>query len=306
MIGRMVNMLISKIIPQMELKFEYYLVNELDFTYLGLAGFDIPKCCVFIELAKYIDTIDINTSMVITNEETMPLLEGKGFGLCVVSQPRIFFFQLHNFLTEMQGYKRDCFATEIGQGCKISTLSVIAPNNVQIGNHVIIEEFVVIRENTVIGDNTVIRTGTKIGGIGYEFKQFNNAVFGVKHCGGVKIGKNVELQQNTCVDRAIYPWDNTEIDDFTTADNLVHIGHAAKLGKRVMLPAGVVISGRTIIGDDAWIGVGSTLSNGIEIGAHARVSLGSVVTKSVPANTTVTGNFAIAHEKFIENLKKQR
>ena len=38
--------------------------------------------------------------------------------------------------------------------------------------------------------------------------------------------------------------------------------------------------------------------------SFARVSLGSVVTKNVEENETVTGNFAIEHGKFIEKLKE--
>ena len=46
---------------------------------------------------------------------------------------------------------------------------------------------------------------------------------GVKHLGGVKIGKNVEIQHNTCVDKAVYPWDDTIIGNNSKIDNLVHI-----------------------------------------------------------------------------------
>ena len=58
-----------------------------------------------------------------------------------------------------------------------------------------------------------------------------------------------------------------------------------------------------MVGDDVWIGVNATVSNRIKIGKGARVSLGSVVTKDVPAGQTVTGNFAIDHARFMKNLK---
>lgn len=57
------------------------------------------------------------------------------------------------------------------------------------------------------------------------------------------------------------------------------------------------------MGSDVWIGVNATISNRIRIGDGARVSLGSVVTKDVPAGATVTGNFAIDHRQFLKNLK---
>ena len=84
---------------------------------------------------------------------------------------------------------------------------------------------------------------------------------------------------------------------------LVHIAHGVKIGKNVMVVANSGIGGRTVIGDDCWIGFASTLRNGITIGDRARVNMGSVVTKSVASGGSVTGNFAINHEDFIENLK---
>ena len=45
----------------------------------------------------------------------------------------------------------------------------------------------------------------------------------------------MEVQNNTYIDRAIYPWDNTVIGECTKIDNLVHIGHAVKLGHGCMV-----------------------------------------------------------------------
>ncbi len=73
-----------------------------------------------------------------------------------------------------------------------------------------------------------------------------------------------------------------------------------------MIVAGSAIGGRTIVGDDVWIGINSTISNGLTIGDNCRISLGSVVTQSVAAGKTVTGNFAIDHKKFIEFIKSIR
>lgn len=283
-------------------------INSREFSYLALASTNVEfPFCTFLDTERYVDTLAKSAVMILTTEALAAVLVERGYGVCIIDNPREAFFELHNYLSEKPPYKREEFKTIIGNNCQISPLSSIASNNVKIGNGVIIEEFVVIRENTTIGDNTIIRTGCKIGGIGYEFKRLHDGtVMGVSHIGGTKIGNHVELQQNCCVDRAIYPWDNTVIGDYTTTDNMVHIGHAAKIGSRVMMPASVTISGRTVIGDDTWVGVGATVSNGLTISNKARVSIGSVVTKNVSEGQTVTGNFAIPHEKFIDNLKKCR
>ena len=59
-----------------------------------------------------------------------------------------------------------------------------------------------------------------------------------------------------------------------------------------------------MLGDNVWIGVGAIVSNRVSVGSGARVSIGAVATKNVPDGVTVSGNFAIEHHRFLENLKK--
>ena len=70
-----------------------------------------------------------------------------------------------------------------------------------------------------------------------------------------------------------------------------------------MIVAQVGIGGRTVVGNHVWLGFGATVRNGLVIEDMARVNMGSVVTKNVLAGESVTGNFAIPHERFMENLK---
>lgn len=71
-----------------------------------------------------------------------------------------------------------------------------------------------------------------------------------------------------------------------------------------MIVANSGIRGRTEIGADTWIGFGATIRNGIAIGNNARVNMGAVVTKPVEDASAVSGNFAIEHHMFIEQMKR--
>jgi UDP-3-O-[3-hydroxymyristoyl] glucosamine N-acyltransferase len=287
----------------MDFSGDYQCIDEKPFDYLALtaSGLSQPSC-VFLDSADYIGSITGNVTMVLTTAEVSPLLD-RAYGKCIVEKPRELFFVIHNYLSAKEGYARDRFPLTIGSGCKISPLASIAESNIIMGKNVTIEEFVVIRENTVIDDDTIIRAGCIIGGQGFEFKRTDSGLLSVVHAGGVKIGKNVEIQYNTCVDRGIYPWDDTAIGDYSKIDNLVHIAHGVKIGKNVMVVANVGLGGRTIVKDGAWLGFGATITNGITVGEDARANMGAVVTRSVPDNGSVTGNFAIEHRKFLRNLK---
>ncbi|MEY2531577.1 MAG: hypothetical protein QOI96_1662, partial [Verrucomicrobiota bacterium] len=53
-----------------------------------------------------------------------------------------------------------------------------------------------------------------------------------------------------------------------------------------------------IIQDNVWIGMNATILKGVTIGENSVVAAGAVVTKSVPPNTVVAGNPAIAVKQF--------
>lgn len=282
------------------------ILKDEEFDTLGLAGSDIDlRFCTFIENEKYFNNISKNAVMIITNERLHDSALDKG--VCISENPRISYFKIHNFLSKTEEYRiKNSFSTEVGEECKISGLAYISPQNVKIGNNVIIEEFVSIKENVIIGDYSVIRSGTVIGSEGYEFKRINDEVLSVNHIGWVEIGKNVEIQHNTCVDKAIYPWDRTIISDYCKVDNLVHIAHGVKLDKGVFVVAGTLLGGRTQIGKNTWVGVGTTVSNGLSIGKQASINIGAVVTKNVADEASVSGNFAIDHNRFIQFIKSIR
>ncbi len=297
-------MKLNRILSELKIK-NVDLINEQEFETLGLAVSQINNTmCTFVDNEKFVNSLGSNVSMVITTKEIANKI--KNCGICVVENPRILFFKIHNFLKNNLEYVRKEFKTIIGENCNISDKSYIAKNNVVIGNNVTIEEFVSIKENTSIGDNSIIRAGSVIGGLGFEFKRNGSEVISVEHLGGVVIKNNVEIQQNNCIDRAIYPWDDTVIGENCKTDNFVHIAHACKLGNAILIAACTCVAGRVVIGDNVWVGPGVTIINGIEIGNEASISFGSVVTKSVDAGNTVTGNFAIEHSKFIEHMKTIR
>ncbi len=171
---------------------------------------------------------------------------------------------------------------EIGPHCVIGADSVIGPN-------VMLHPHVVIGWDVHIGAGTTVFAGTVIGadGFGYE-RDDDGSVLKFPHLGGVRIGRGVEIGANTCVDRGTLG--HTVIDDEARVDNLVHVAHNVRVGKRAFVIALTMIGGSTVVDDDAWVAPGTALMNGITIGQRATVGLGAVVVRSVEPDAVVMGN----------------
>lgn len=167
-----------------------------------------------------------------------------------------------------------------------------------------IEPFAVIKGRVCIGDNVVIRSHVTIGCKGFSFsKNACGENVSVIDTAQIIIENDVELFEHVTISTGIFPWEKTVIGQNTKIDTQSFVAHGCKIGKNCLLVAGSICCGNCMIGDRVWIGAGAIISNRITIGDDGRISLGAVVTRNVAAGTTVSGNFAIEHQKFLRNLK---
>jgi UDP-3-O-[3-hydroxymyristoyl] glucosamine N-acyltransferase len=139
-----------------------------------------------------------------------------------------------------------------------------------------------------IGNNVYRDRGVVIGseGFGYERNE-KGEIEKFPHIGGVIIGNDVDIGANTCIDRGSL--EDTVIGDGTKIDNLVHVGHNAKIGKHVLITALSLIGGSAEIGDYATIWSAAVIKDHVRIGHHAIIGAGAVVIKDVKPYETVVG-----------------
>lgn len=289
------------------------IINGIDGELIQDGEFDTLEYCTgeleapfltFMENPKYISKISEHAVCVLCRSELQAQLPSNIQGIFVTDHPKEAFHQIHNLLSERKDYRLPEHPNWIDEDCQISETARIASKNVRIGKRVIIEDYVVIGENVVIGDDCIIHSGAVIGGKAFTFARgTNRAILGLADLGQVIIGDRVEIFSLTHIAKGILPTDKTVLGADCKLDALVYIGHGAKIGERTLVAGSALVAGNCKVGKDAWIGVNATVSNRIVVGNSARVSLGAVVTKNVRDGETVTGNFAIEHEKFIQRLK---
>jgi sugar O-acyltransferase (sialic acid O-acetyltransferase NeuD family) len=88
---------------------------------------------------------------------------------------------------------------------------------------------------------------------------------------------------------------NTQIGRFFHANIYARVAHDCRVGDYVTFAPNVQCNGHVHIEDDVYIGTSAIIKNGtyaspIHIGKGAVIGMGAVVTKNVPAFTTVVGN----------------
>ncbi len=274
------------------------------FSNLGKLDSDLPDLLSFVEDEVYLQTAGENKNILALVTKKQFAKVNPNITLLFSNQPRHTFYLIHEFLSKNTDFYCKKTKNIIHPSARIHFSSFIAGSNIEIGKNVVIGPNVCIYEGTKIAENVEIKPGAIIGSCGFEYYKIKGEMFPVTHAGGVEIKEGVSIGANTCIDRAIFK-ENTYIGEYSKIDNLVHIGHGVKIGKRVMIPAGVVIAGFVKIGNDSWIGVGSVILQRLKIGSNVLISIGSVVTKDVSDNAHVTGNFAIDHNKFIKSLKQK-
>lgn len=174
---------------------------------------------------------------------------------------------------------------EIGHDCVIGPGAVIGRgvqvgHNAQIGPHVSIS-------HALLGDRCIIHAGTRIGQDGFSYVSGAAGHFKMPQLGRVIIQDDVEIGANATIDRGALA--DTVIGEGTKFDNMVHIAHNNRVGRRCIIVAQVGIAGSSEIGDYVVLGGQVGVGSHLKIGAGAFVAGKSGVTRSLEAGKVYAG-----------------
>ena len=230
-----------------------------------------------------------NFSCILTTEKIAHQVDSM-HGIMIVKNPIEYMFRLHLFLIE-EGWYEYNIKNLISNSSEISPYCFISDYGVIIEDNVVVEPNVTIHKNVFIGAGSIIRSGSVIGGEGFEFRQLNGKHRRVPHMGGVWIGRDVEIQSNSAISRAIYGG-CTFLGNGVKLDNLVHIAHGARVGSGTLIAACAEVSGSTVIGENCWVGPNATISNALRIGDMAKILIGAVCIRDVPASARLGGPYS--------------
>ncbi len=142
-----------------------------------------------------------------------------------------------------------------------------------------------------IGARGIVHSGAVIGADGFGFAPTEGRWEKIEQLGAVRIGDDVEIGANTCIDRGAL--DDTVIEDGVKLDNQIQIGHNVRIGAHSALAGCVGVAGSAVIGKHCTIGGAGMVIGHLELADHVHISAGSMVMRSIHKPGVYTGVFPI-------------
>jgi UDP-3-O-[3-hydroxymyristoyl] glucosamine N-acyltransferase len=189
----------------------------------------------------------------------------------------------------------------VGAGVRLGDSAVLLPHvvlypGVKAGQGLLAHAHAVVRENCTLGDRVILGNGVVIGGDGFGFaKREDGGWHKIPQAGPVRIGNDVEIQANACIDRASVG--ETMVADGVKIDNLVQVGHGSRVGANTLLCAQVGLAGSTDVGRNV------VLAGQVGVAGHCRIGDGAIATAQSGIPNDVAPGMVVSGYPAFENRR---
>jgi UDP-3-O-[3-hydroxymyristoyl] glucosamine N-acyltransferase len=200
---------------------------------------------------------------------------------------------------------------QVHDSAVIGALCVIE-RGAEVGAGSVLKARVTLGEGCSIGQRCIIHSGVVIGADGFGFapRPASDAAGPgwekIEQLGTVRIGNDVEIGANTCIDLGAL--DDTVIEDGVKLDNLVQIGHNVRVGAHTAMAGCAGVAGSATIGAHCTVGGGAVVLGHLTLVDGVHISAASVVTRSIFKPGHYSGLFPIddnaSWEKNAATLKQ--
>lgn len=187
--------------------------------------------------------------------------------------------------------------TRIGEGCVLHPGVHIGADCV-LGTGCELFSGVVLYRHTKLGRNVRIHANSVLGSDGYGYVLVDGRHEKIPQVGWVEVGDEVEIGACVTVDRGVLG--PTRIGAGTKVDNQCQVAHNVQIGEHCLIVSMTGISGSSKIGDYVTLAGKVGVVGHVEIGARSIVGGNSVVAKSLPEGSFVTGYPARPHREWME------
>ncbi len=194
---------------------------------------------------------------------------------------------------------------QVHPSARIGALCVIE-RGARIGAETVLKSRVTVSEGCSVGERCLLHPGVVIGADGFGFAPHEGTWEKIEQLGAVRIGNDVEIGANTCIDRGALQ--DTVIEDGVKLDNLIQIGHNVRVGEHTAMAGCAGVAGSATIGAHCTVGGGAVVLGHLTLADGVHISAATVVTRSIRKPGHYTGVFPIdenvAWEKNAASLKQ--
>jgi UDP-3-O-[3-hydroxymyristoyl] glucosamine N-acyltransferase len=177
----------------------------------------------------------------------------------------------------------------LGEGVRIGPLCVVE-RGARIGAGTELKARVHVGEGCVLGARCIVHPGVVIGADGFGFAPVKGGGYEkIEQLGAVRIGDDVEIGANTCIDRGALG--DTVLEDGVKLDNLIQVAHNVRIGRNTAVAACTGIAGSAVIGANCMIGGAARIQGHITIADGTFVSTGTFISRSIAKAGMYTGVF---------------
>ena len=327
-------LLLGQIVQALEVDFPARLIGPADLPIEGLASLEAagPSELSFLSHPKYQSQLPQSKAGCVIVSPAMAELATRRGPAIVVDDPYLYFARLTQLWKQRHGRPVQsgidptarvhpqaqvadsasvgAFAVVgaqavIGEGVRIGEHCVVG-QGAQIGDHTVLAARVTLGDDCLVGRRCLFHSGAVIGADGFGFAPSPQGWVKIEQLGTVRIGDDVEIGANSCVDRAALG--QTVLEDGVKLDNLVQIGHNVHVGAHTAMAGCVGVAGSARIGQRCTIGGGAVVLGHLSLADGVHVSAASVVTRSIGKPGLYSGLFPIddnaSWEKNAATLKQ--
>ena len=221
-------------------------------------------------------------------------------GACIVAEdPYLYFAKLTQWWKRLRDQGA---AVGVHASAVVDALAVVHPSatigplcvverGARIGAGTVLKSRVTVGEDCVVGERCLLHPGVVIGADGFGFAPHDGAWEKIEQLGAVRIGNDVEIGANTCIDRGALS--DTVIEDGVKLDNLIQIGHNVRVGRHTAMAGCVGVAGTATIGAHCTLGGGAIVLGHLALGDHVNISAATTVSKSISKPGHYTGMFPV-------------
>ena len=273
-----------------------------------------PEDISFLSHARYRAQLESSQAGVVILASAMQEA-AQGRKACILSDDPYLYFARLTLL--WRAYHPLPARPRIHSSAVVDTTAQLAPDVVigplcvveagaSIGAGTVLHSRVTVGHGCHLGERCIVHPGVVIGADGFGFAPHQGRWEKIEQLGAVRIGNDVEIGANTCIDRGAL--EDTVIEDGVKLDNLIQIGHNVHVGAHTAMAGCVGVAGSAKIGAHCTVGGGAVVLGHLTLADGVHVSAASVVTRSILKPGQYTGMFPIDEnaqwEKNAASLKQ--